>query len=61
MRVFGVTGWKNCGKTGLVERLVAEFRARGLTISTVKHSHHGAVWTPKAQTVIGIAWPVLKR
>ena len=25
MNVFGVTGWKNAGKTGLMERLVAEF------------------------------------
>jgi len=40
MKVYGVTGWKNTGKTGLVERLVAEFCARGLTVSTVKHAHH---------------------
>ncbi|MCU9836570.1 molybdopterin-guanine dinucleotide biosynthesis protein B [Ruegeria sp. WL0004] len=40
MRVYGVTGWKNAGKTGLMERLVAEITARGLTVSTVKHAHH---------------------
>ena len=40
MRVYGVTGWKNAGKTGLMVRLVAEFRARGLTVSTLKHAHH---------------------
>ncbi|MBK0326465.1 molybdopterin-guanine dinucleotide biosynthesis protein B [Rhodobacteraceae bacterium F11138] len=40
MKVFGVTGWKNTGKTGLVERLVAEITARGLSVSTVKHAHH---------------------
>jgi len=40
MKVFGVAGWKNCGKTGLVERLVAEITARGYTVSTVKHAHH---------------------
>ncbi|WP_238368402.1 molybdopterin-guanine dinucleotide biosynthesis protein B [Mesobacterium pallidum] len=40
MRIYGVTGWKNAGKTGLMERLVAEFTARGLTVSTVKHAHH---------------------
>lgn len=39
-RVFGVTGWKNSGKTTLVERLVAEFCLRGRTVSTVKHAHH---------------------
>jgi len=41
-RVFGVTGWKNAGKTTLVERLVAEFVRRGWTINTVKHAHHEA-------------------
>lgn len=39
-RVFGVTGWKNAGKTTLVERLVAEFVRRGFTVATVKHAHH---------------------
>lgn len=38
--VFGVTGWKNSGKTTLLTRLVGEFTRRGLTISTVKHAHH---------------------
>ena len=41
MRVFGVTGWKNCGKTGLMERVVREMIARGLRVATVKHAHHG--------------------
>ncbi len=40
MKIYGVTGWKNAGKTGLMERLVAEFCARGLTVSTLKHAHH---------------------
>jgi len=39
--VFGVTGWKNAGKTTLVERLVAEFVRRGWTVNTIKHAHHG--------------------
>ena len=40
MNVFGVTGWKNAGKTGLMERLVAEIIGRGYTVSTLKHAHH---------------------
>ncbi|ATF19649.1 molybdopterin-guanine dinucleotide biosynthesis protein B [Phaeobacter gallaeciensis] len=40
MKIYGVTGWKNCGKTGLMERLVAEFCRRGLSVSTLKHAHH---------------------
>jgi molybdopterin-guanine dinucleotide biosynthesis protein B len=40
MKVYGVIGWKNSGKTGLMERLVADITARGLSVSTVKHVHH---------------------
>ena len=40
MKVYGIIGWKNSGKTSLMERLVAEITARGLTVSTVKHVHH---------------------
>ena len=39
-RVIGITGFKNSGKTTLVERLVSEFTARGLSVSTIKHAHH---------------------
>lgn len=40
MRVYGVIGRKNAGKTTLVERLVAELTGRGYRVSTVKHAHH---------------------
>ncbi len=40
MRLYGVVGWKNAGKTGLMERLVAEITGRGVSVSTVKHAHH---------------------
>jgi len=40
MKIFGVTGWKNAGKTGLMERLVSEITSRGLRVSTLKHAHH---------------------
>jgi molybdopterin-guanine dinucleotide biosynthesis protein B len=39
-RVFGITGWKNSGKTTLTERLVSELTQRGWKVSTVKHAHH---------------------
>jgi molybdopterin-guanine dinucleotide biosynthesis adapter protein len=39
-RVYGIAGWKNSGKTGLVVRLVAELTARGYRVSTIKHAHH---------------------
>ncbi|MDM8166229.1 molybdopterin-guanine dinucleotide biosynthesis protein B [Roseovarius sp.] len=40
MRLYGVVGWKNAGKTGLMERLVSEITGRGISVSTVKHAHH---------------------
>lgn len=39
-RIFGITGWKNSGKTTLTEKLVRELTARGHRVSTVKHAHH---------------------
>lgn len=39
-KVFGITGWKNAGKTTLVSALVREFTNKGLKVSTVKHAHH---------------------
>lgn len=41
MKVYGIIGWKNSGKTGLMERLIAEVRGRGLSVSSIKHAHHG--------------------
>lgn len=40
MNVYGVVGWKNAGKTTLVEKLVTEITGRGFSVSTVKHTHH---------------------
>jgi molybdopterin-guanine dinucleotide biosynthesis protein B len=40
MKIFGIVGWKNSGKTGLVERLVGVISARGFSVSTIKHAHH---------------------
>ncbi|SFB72315.1 molybdopterin-guanine dinucleotide biosynthesis protein B [Tropicimonas isoalkanivorans] len=42
MKLYGITGWKNSGKTGLVERIVTEICSRGHSVSTIKHAHHDA-------------------
>jgi molybdopterin-guanine dinucleotide biosynthesis protein B len=39
-RVIGVCGFKNAGKTTLVEKLVQHLTGLGYRISTVKHAHH---------------------
>ena len=41
MRVIGLAGWSGAGKTTLLTRLIPRLGARGLTVSTVKHAHHG--------------------
>lgn len=40
MRIFGLAGWSGSGKTTLVIKLIPALKARGLTVSTVKHAHH---------------------
>jgi molybdopterin-guanine dinucleotide biosynthesis protein B len=41
MKVIGIIGYSNSGKTTLIERLIPIFRARGLTVSAIKNAHHG--------------------
>lgn len=40
MKIYGVVGWRNSGKTTLMEKLVAEITSRGVSVSSVKHAHH---------------------
>jgi molybdopterin-guanine dinucleotide biosynthesis protein B len=40
MKVLGLAGWSGSGKTTLLVSLIPALKARGLTVSTVKHAHH---------------------
>ncbi|MAO57298.1 MAG: molybdopterin-guanine dinucleotide biosynthesis protein B [Rhodospirillaceae bacterium] len=40
MKVFGLVGWSGSGKTTLLVNLIPELTARGLSVSTMKHTHH---------------------
>lgn len=40
LKIFGIAGFKNAGKTTLVVELIREFRQRGVRIATIKHAHH---------------------
>ena len=40
MITLGIAGYSGSGKTTLVIRLIPELMARGLRVSTVKHTHH---------------------
>jgi molybdopterin-guanine dinucleotide biosynthesis protein B len=37
---MGIVGWSGSGKTQLLVELLPLFRARGLSVSTMKHAHH---------------------
>jgi len=39
-KIIGVAGFKNAGKTTMVEKLVAALTQSGYRVSTVKHAHH---------------------
>ena len=40
MKIFGIAGFSNSGKTTLLEKLIPLFAARGLRVSLIKHAHH---------------------
>ena len=40
MRLYGIVGWKNSGKTTLMSRVIREVAAQGFTVSAIKHTHH---------------------
>ena len=41
MRIIGLAGWSGSGKTTLLIKVIPRIVARGLTVSTLKHAHHG--------------------
>ena len=41
MNIFGVAGWSGSGKTTLMVALLPALIARGISVSTMKHAHHG--------------------
>lgn len=40
MKVVAIVGRQGSGKTTLIENLIPALRGRGLTVSTIKHTHH---------------------
>jgi molybdopterin-guanine dinucleotide biosynthesis protein MobB len=41
MKLLGLIGWSGGGKTHLLTRMLPLFAARGLSVLTIKHAHHG--------------------
>lgn len=40
MKCLGFVGWSGVGKTTLIEQMVREIVAKGLSVSLIKHTHH---------------------
>ena len=36
----GIVGWKNSGKTFLIQRLIEYFAKKNLIVASIKHAHH---------------------
>jgi molybdopterin-guanine dinucleotide biosynthesis adapter protein len=41
VRLIGLAGWSGSGKTTLLAKLLPALIARGRSVSTIKHAHHG--------------------
>ncbi len=41
LKVLGIVGWSGSGKTTLLVAIIPLLRAAGLSVSTIKHTHHG--------------------
>jgi molybdopterin-guanine dinucleotide biosynthesis protein B len=55
MRVFDIAGHSGMGKTTLLESILPELQARGLTVSLIKHSHKTRILTTPIKTHTGCA------
>jgi len=47
MKTLGIAGYSGSGKTTLMTRLIPDLLRRGLTVSTIKHTHHSVALDKK--------------
>ena len=40
MKIVGIIGWKNSGKTFLAQKLISYFSKLNLNVASIKHAHH---------------------
>ena len=40
MKVIGIIGWKNSGKTFFIQKIIKTLCKRGLKVSSIKRAHH---------------------
>jgi molybdopterin-guanine dinucleotide biosynthesis protein B len=41
MKIIGLAGWSGAGKTTLLNKLIPHLIGLGVSVSTIKHAHHG--------------------
>ena len=40
MKIIGVIGWKNSGKTYYIQEIIKKLRKKGFSVASIKHAHH---------------------
>ena len=40
MKVFGIIGWKNSGKTFFGQQIIQQLSSQNLRVASIKHAHH---------------------
>ena len=40
MKIFGLIGWKNSGKTYFAQQIIQQLSSQNLRVASIKHAHH---------------------
>tara|TARA_Y100000741_G_C18097715_1_gene495521 strand:- start:217 stop:699 length:483 start_codon:yes stop_codon:yes gene_type:complete len=40
MKIIGIVGWKNTGKTFFVSKIIKKLKSKNYRIASIKHAHH---------------------
>jgi len=40
MKIVGIVGWKNSGKTTIAAKIINKLRSRNFSVASIKHAHH---------------------
>ena len=40
MKIFGIIGWKNSGKTYFVQKIISKLTSLNFKVASIKHAHH---------------------
>ena len=40
MKIVGIVGWKNSGKTHIAQKIISNLNSRNIKVASIKHAHH---------------------